>query len=159
MDALNTVRSSGSAVSLWCRDELERDKLTNRWQVVAEVAQEKNLAWHGRPKAVMYIEDFLEYARVFLSTTEVKFHYGWSRVQALLFCHLLAITGSRPGALLQLRYRDISLSLLQVSASDSRPRLIIRLRLVNTKRFRGPKPMYVSFFPFSFWFVGDEGRG
>lgn len=89
----------------------------------------------------MYIEDFLEFARELLTTTEMTFHCGWSRVQQLLFCQLLAITGSRPGALLKLRYRDISLSLLQVCESEPRPRLIIRLRLVDTKRFLGPKPM------------------
>ncbi|KAL1972845.1 hypothetical protein VTN31DRAFT_6387 [Thermomyces dupontii] len=77
----------------------------------------------------------------------MMFYCGWSRVQELLFCQLLAITGSRPGALLKLRYRDISLSLLQISESEPRPRLVIRLRLVDTKRFLGPKPINVHPIP------------
>lgn len=110
--------------------------------MVAEVAREKGLDWHGRRKTVMYKEDFQEFARVFLTTTEMQFFCGWSRIQELLFCQLLAITGSRPGALTQLRYGDISLS-LQVCEGEQRPRLVFRLRLTQTKQYLGPKPMLV----------------
>ena len=90
----------------------------------------------------MYQEDFQEFARVFLTTTEMQFFCGWSRIQELLFCQLLAITGSRPGALTQLRYGDISLS-LQVCEGEQRPRLVLRIRLTQTKQYLGPKPMLV----------------
>ena len=86
---------------------------------------------------------------MFLTTTEMQFYSGWSRIQELLFCQLLAITGSRPGALTQLRYGDLSLS-LQVCENEPRPRLVLRIRLVHTKQYLGPKPMLVFFFFFLF---------
>ncbi|KAL1974055.1 hypothetical protein VTN31DRAFT_5615 [Thermomyces dupontii] len=88
----------------------------------------------------MYKEDFQEFARVFLTTTEIQFFCGWSRIQELLLCQLIAITGSRPGALAQLRYGDLSLS-LQACEGEPRPRLVVRIRLVHTKQYLGPKPI------------------
>lgn len=111
----------------------------------------------------MYPEDFLEFARVFLTTTEMRFYCGWSRIQELLFCQLLAITGSRPGALARLRYGDLQVSLL-ARENEERPRILIRLSLIHTKQFLGPKPVLVplSFFflpPFLFLGVCFLGRG
>jgi hypothetical protein len=45
------------------------DVLANCPQVLALVAQEKNLLPGRRPKATMYIEDLAEFARVLLTTT------------------------------------------------------------------------------------------
>jgi hypothetical protein len=69
----------------------------------------------------MYIEDVAEFARVLLSTTEMTFQSGWLRIQLLLFCQLAAITGSRPEALLNLRYRNLLLTLVR-NPDGGRPR-------------------------------------
>ena len=72
----------------------------------------------------MYIEDVAEFARVLLSTTEMAFSCGWLRIQLILFCQLTAITGSRPGALLRPRYRDLVLTLIR-DPDGGCPRLFI----------------------------------
>ncbi|KAL4980902.1 hypothetical protein BDW66DRAFT_163934 [Aspergillus desertorum] len=85
--------------------------------VIALVAQEKELELTGRPKKNMYIED---------------------RIQMLFFCQLAAYTASRPGALLHLRYRDIGLKLIR-DPEGGQPRLFIFLKPDFTKRFLGKK--------------------
>ncbi|GAB1202546.1 hypothetical protein APSETT445_001164 [Aspergillus pseudonomiae] len=78
--------------------------------VIAIVAEQKGLELTRRPKKNMYIEDVAEFARVLLTTTEMTFECGWQRIQLLFFCQLAAITASRPEALLELRYCDITLT-------------------------------------------------
>ena len=106
--------------------------------MLAIVAKEKKLLLGRRPKATMYIEDVAEFARVLLSTTEMTFQCGWLRIQLLLFCQLAAITGSRPGALLNLRYRDLVLTLVR-DPEGGHPRLFIYLTPEFTKTFLGEK--------------------
>ena len=86
----------------------------------------------------MYIEDVAEFARVILSTTEMTFPCSWYRIQLLSFCQLAAITGSRPTALLELRFRDLMLTLIR-DPNGRRPRLFIYLRPEFTKTFLGEK--------------------
>ncbi|KAL4950839.1 hypothetical protein BDW69DRAFT_186978 [Aspergillus filifer] len=117
---------------------LNKDTIVKVLDVLAIVAQEKNLLLGRRPKATMYIEDVAEFARVLLSTTEMTFQFGWLRIQLLLFCQLAAITGSRPGALLNLRYRDLILTLIR-HPDGGRPRLFIYLTPEFTKTFLGEK--------------------
>lgn len=86
----------------------------------------------------MYIEDVAEFARVLLATTEMTFTCGWLRIELLLFCQLAAITGSRPQALLDLRYRHLQLNLIR-DPDGGRPRLFIYLTPEFTKTFLGKK--------------------
>ena len=90
----------------------------------------------------MYIEDVAEFARVLLTTTEMTFDSDWQRIQLLLFCQLAAITASRPGAFLHLRYRDIGLTLIR-DPEGGRPRLFIFLKPDITKGFLGKKAAWV----------------
>ncbi|EDN04835.1 conserved hypothetical protein [Histoplasma mississippiense (nom. inval.)] len=106
--------------------------------VIALVAEQKGLELIRKPKKNMYIEDVAEFARVLLTTTEMTFICGWQRIQMLFFVQLAAITASRPGALLHLRYRDIMLSLIR-DPEGGRPRLFIFLKPDFTKRFLGKK--------------------
>ncbi|KAE8399029.1 hypothetical protein BDV37DRAFT_290564 [Aspergillus pseudonomiae] len=113
---------------------LSKDTTVKILDVLAIIAEEKKLRLGRRPKATMYIEDVAEFARVLLSTTEMTFECGWLRVQVLLYCQLAAITGSRPGALLNLRYRDLLLTLIRDPEGGS-PRLFIYLTPEFTKTF------------------------
>ncbi|KAL2802972.1 hypothetical protein BJX63DRAFT_90216 [Aspergillus granulosus] len=115
-----------------------KDTIVKILDVLAIVAREKGLIHGRRPKATMYIEDVAEFARVLLSTTEMTFQFGWLRIQLLLFCQLAAITGSRPGAMLNLRYRDLMLTLIR-NPDGGRPRLFIYLTPEFTKTFLGEK--------------------
>lgn len=76
------------------------------------VAKEKKLLLGRQLKAMMYIEDIVEFAHVLLSTMEMTFQCGWLQIQLLLFCQLAAITGSHSGALLNLCYQDLMLTLV-----------------------------------------------
>ncbi|KAB8212991.1 hypothetical protein BDV33DRAFT_210635, partial [Aspergillus novoparasiticus] len=117
---------------------LSKDTTVKILDVLAIIAEEKKLRLGRRPKATMYIEDVAEFARVLLSTTEMTFECGWLRVQVLLYCQLAAITGSRPGALLNLRYRDLLLTLIR-DPEGGRPRLFVYLTPEFTKTFLGEK--------------------
>ncbi|EAW17037.1 DUF3435 domain-containing protein [Aspergillus fischeri NRRL 181] len=68
----------------------------------------------------------------------MTFQSGWLRIQLLLFCQLAAITGSRPGALLNLRYRNLLLTLVR-NPDGGRPLLFIYLTPEFTKTFLGEK--------------------
>ncbi|GME34201.1 hypothetical protein M1814_000897 [Neofusicoccum parvum] len=52
---------------------------------------------------------------------------------------LAGITGSRPGALLALRYRDVQVTLIQDSTGSGRPLVLIELTYEYTKRYLGAK--------------------
>ncbi|KAL4958922.1 DUF3435 domain-containing protein [Aspergillus stella-maris] len=117
---------------------LGKDITVKILDVLAIVAKEKGLLDGRRPKATMFIEDVAEFARVLLSTTEMTFQFGWLRIQLLLFCQLAAITGSRPGAMLNLRYRDLVLTLIR-DPDGGRPRLFIYFTPEFTKTFLGKK--------------------
>ena len=90
----------------------------------------------------MYVEDLAEYARVLLCTREMTFLLGWQRMQLILFCQLAGITGNRPEALVQLRYRHLRLTLIR-DRNNPRPRLFIELTAEFTKGFLGMKNAYV----------------
>ena len=90
----------------------------------------------------MYVTDLAEYARVLLATTEMSFVIGWLRVQLILFCQLAGITGNRPEALVELRYRHLQLTLIRDPTAD-RPRLFIELTPEFTKSYLGLKDMFV----------------
>ncbi|KAH8585358.1 hypothetical protein B0O99DRAFT_679450, partial [Bisporella sp. PMI_857] len=106
--------------------------------VLKVVATEKELDNTKRESATMYVEDLAEYARVLLTTREMTFQLGWLRIQLILFCQLAGITGNRPKALVQLRYRHLKLTLIR-DHSNSRPRLFIELTAEFTKGFLGMK--------------------
>jgi hypothetical protein len=72
----------------------------------------------------------------------MTFQCGWLRIQLILFCQLAAITGSRPGALLNLRYRNLKLTLVR-NPEGGRPLLFIYLTPEFTKTFLGEKEQYV----------------
>jgi hypothetical protein len=113
----------------------------NGQDVVKIVAVEKDLDFTKRPSATMYAEDLAEYARVLLATTEMTFDIGWLRVQLVLFCQLAGITGNRPEALVELRYRHLKLTLIRDPDGGGRPRLFAELTPEFTKRYLGSKDM------------------
>ena len=55
----------------------------------------------------MYVEDLAEFACVLLATTQMTFEISWLRVQLIIFCQLAGITGNRPEALVDLRFRHL----------------------------------------------------
>lgn len=127
-------------------------------QLLSLIADEKALSLEKREKATMYVQDLAEYCRVLLATTEMLFLIGWLRIQLILFCQLAGYTGNRPTALLELRYRDLELTLVR-DPENGRPRLVIEFTTEFTKGFLGKKDAYVSFvgsFVLTFLFLADR---
>jgi hypothetical protein len=114
-------------------------------QLIKAVAKEKDLDHGKRESATMYVQDLAEFARVLLATTEMSFDIGWLRVQLILFCQLAAITGNRPEALINMRYRHLKLTLIRdpTGQSGQYPRLFIELTAEYTKIFLGIKDKYI----------------
>ncbi|VTT58630.1 unnamed protein product, partial [Fusarium fujikuroi] len=71
-------------------------------------------------------------------TTKKRFRIGEHRIYALLFLLLIAPSGSRPQALLLLRYGDLELSLAR-DPEGGPHRILIRFKLCFTKTFLGEK--------------------
>ena len=89
----------------------------------------------------MTVEDLDKQAGTAISTTEKMFRIGEHRIYALLFLLLIAPSGSRPRALLSLRYGDLGFFLQRdTEAGPGSPhRLMIKFSLRFTKRFLGAK--------------------
>jgi hypothetical protein len=92
----------------------------------------------------MYVEDLAEFARVLLTTREMTFPLGWSRIQLILFCQLAGITGNCLEALVQLWYCHLKLTLIW-DHNNPCLRLFIELTAEFTKGFLGMKDVYVPF--------------
>ncbi|EER43787.1 conserved hypothetical protein [Histoplasma capsulatum H143] len=96
--------------------------------VIELIADEKKLSREKRPGEPMYVDDLAEYLRVLLVTNEMEFLVGWLRVELILFCQVAGVTGNRPDALTQLRYRDLELTLVR-DPHSSAPRLTRKFSL------------------------------
>jgi len=107
------------------------------------VADEKGLSNAKRESATMYVEDLAEFARVLLATTQMTFEIDWLRIQLIFFCQLAGITGNRPAALVDLRFRHLNLTLIRDRNAD-RPRLFIELTTEYTKGYLGMKDACVK---------------
>ena len=110
------------------------------------MAKEKGLDHGKRESATMYVQDLAEFACVLLATTDMNFDIGWLRVQLILFYQLATITGSRPEALVNMRYQHLKLTLIRdpTGQSGPHPQLFIELTAEYTKTFLGIKDKYVS---------------
>jgi hypothetical protein len=88
----------------------------------------------------MTLDDLKLQIATTLRTREKAFKLGEARILVVLFLLLLAPQGSRPGAILKMRHRDIEVVLRRVPHDpNGPPRLITRLTLEFTKSFLGPK--------------------
>lgn len=90
------------------------------------IAEGKYFSFGHRPKPPTYMEDMAEFARLLLTTTEMRFTCSWFRMQLLLFYQLVAVTLGRPQTLLDLRYRNLEPNLIH-NPNGGRPRLSIHL--------------------------------
>ncbi|KKZ66102.1 hypothetical protein EMCG_08141 [[Emmonsia] crescens] len=114
--------------------------------VIELIADEKKLSREKRPGEPMYVDDLAEYLRVLLVTNEMEFLVGWLRVELILFCQVAGVTGNRPDALTQLRYRDLELTLVR-DPHSSVPRLCVGLTAHFTKTFLGMKDANTFWLP------------
>ena len=90
----------------------------------------------------MTIDDLKHHIDTTLRTTQKNFKLGEQRILAVLFFLLLAPAGARPSSILQLRYRDIAISLVR-DPKGGMNRLLIQFKLVRVKAYLDPKDEYV----------------
>lgn len=90
----------------------------------------------------MHAEDLFEVLRTLWASTEMTFDHERHRTQLSLIMLLAGITGSRPGALLALRYRDVRVTLLRDPVGGEQPIVLIDLSYEYTKGYLGAKDRY-----------------
>ncbi|KAF5535363.1 C2H2 finger domain-containing protein [Fusarium mexicanum] len=92
------------------------------------------------------MDDLERQAKTTISTSKKRFRIGEHRIYALLFLLLIAPSGSRPRALLFLRYGDLELFLARdPEGGPHRP--VIRFKLHFTKTFLGDKEVNTMTLP------------
>ena len=74
----------------------------------------------------MTIDDLKKQIDMIVSTVEKSFHTGECRILCALFHQLLAPSGSRPEALLLLRFQDLRVSLAR-DPEGGNPESVVRL--------------------------------
>lgn len=86
----------------------------------------------------MLLDDLRLQVEAILGTREKGFKLGEQRILAALFLLMLAPMGSRPEAILQMRYGDIEIALHQPKAGGP-PKLLIYTTHAFTKTYLGTK--------------------
>ncbi|KAH7163710.1 hypothetical protein DER46DRAFT_556459 [Fusarium sp. MPI-SDFR-AT-0072] len=150
------IRSSHTLKQYWKEFRLvyERetkkkiDPVLNRRmrRILRQLVVDHGLTGERRENRCMTIEDLERQAETTISTTKQRFHLGEHRIYALLFLLLIAPSGSRPRALLFLRFGDLELSLARDPIGGPH-RILIRFRLRFTKTFLGEKETNVLTLP------------
>lgn len=107
-------------------------------RVLRKLAKKYKLTRKKREKTAMYVEDLAEYLQTNLTTMKKRFTHGRQRMQLALFCQLAGFSGNRPEALLNLRYRDVVVTLLR-DPNGGPHRTLIEFTPEFTKKFRGEK--------------------
>ncbi|KAG8531641.1 uncharacterized protein KY384_003272 [Bacidia gigantensis] len=114
--------------------------------IVGPLAQEHGLDDSETDKPLLDVEDFLEVLRCHWVTDTNSFPHERQRVQVATLLLLAAVTGSRPGALLGITYRDIDLFVLR-DPKTGEVALTLQLRLKKTKsRQKRKRPKTYTFF-------------
>ncbi|RSL39634.1 hypothetical protein CEP54_016287, partial [Fusarium duplospermum] len=107
-------------------------------RVIRTLATKHDLTSQPRENRCMTIEDLEKQAKTTISTTKKTFRIGEHRIYALLFLLLIAPSGSRPQALLFLRYGDLNIHLVR-DPEGGPHRTLISFKLHFTKTFLGEK--------------------
>ena len=96
----------------------------------------------------MRVEDAFECLKTLWSLKEMVFEAEVLRLSLALLMQLAGSTGNRPKALLQLRFRHVSVALLPDPEGSRWPRVMIDWKFENTKGYLGQKDAYDIHFRF-----------
>ena len=96
------------------------------------LAKEHELDEAETDKPVLEAENLLELLRCHWITDTNVFPHERQRVQLATILLIAAFTGSRPGALLSIKYRDLDIFVLQ-DPNPGEKKLPLQVRLENTK--------------------------
>jgi hypothetical protein len=105
---------------------------------IREISTKRDLNYQRRENRSMSIRDLLVHIDTTLRTSKKNFKLGEQRILAVLFFLLLAPAGARPSSILQLRFRDIRVTLAR-DPHGGHPRLLIEFKLIHVKAYLDPK--------------------
>ncbi|KAL6359129.1 hypothetical protein LRP88_09329 [Fusarium phalaenopsidis] len=108
------------------------------WKVIRTLAIKHDLTSQPRENRCMTIEDLEKQAKTTISTTKKTFRIGEHRIYSLLYLLFILPSGSRPQALLFLRYGDLNIYLVR-DPEGGPHRTLIGFKLHFTKTFLGEK--------------------
>lgn len=120
---------------------------TDRIQARQNITKEHKLRTEPKVKPIMRAEDEFECLKTLWSSEDLKFDIEIHRVGLALLMQLAGITGNRPKALLQLRFKDVTVALLPDPHGSEWPRLMIEWKFNTTKTYKGAKDAFVYEFP------------
>ncbi|KAH6955707.1 hypothetical protein BKA56DRAFT_638131 [Ilyonectria sp. MPI-CAGE-AT-0026] len=107
-------------------------------RVIRRLAVKHELTSQPRENRCMTIENLEKQAKKTIKTTKMRFRIGEHRIYTVLFLLLIAPSGSRPTALLFLRYGDLDIALARDPEGGPHS-ILIRFKLQFTKTFLGDK--------------------
>ncbi|KAF1809568.1 C2H2 finger domain protein [Eremomyces bilateralis CBS 781.70] len=107
-------------------------------KVLRKLAKRHGLKKGAREKPCMYVEDLKEALRTNLCAVEKKYSHGRIRIGVQLFMQIGGFTANRPGALLNLCYRHIRVTLLR-DPEGGPNRILLEFSFEFTKSFLGIK--------------------
>ncbi|KAF3768443.1 hypothetical protein M406DRAFT_71451 [Cryphonectria parasitica EP155] len=100
----------------------------------------RRLKHNLRENRPMTTDDLRRQIETTLRTTEKAFKLGEIRVLAVLYLLMLAPAGSRPGAILALKFKHLEVLLVRSPADpDGQLLVVIRMSLEHTKEYMGQK--------------------
>ena len=121
----------------------EQDHVLTRYQAKQKFVEEFRLRTAAKEKPIMRVEDEFECLKTLWGSKDMVFELEVHRIAVALLMKLAGGTGNRPKALLQLRFRDISVALLPDPQGSEWPRVVIDWKFENTKGYLGAKDTYV----------------
>ncbi|KAI0410839.1 C2H2 finger domain protein [Xylaria grammica] len=119
-------------------DKLDAKLNRKMHRALRKLADKYSLSNKKREKRCMTIEDLKKQIYTTLSTTKKSFKLGELRILCIIFHLMLAPSGSRPRALLLMRFGDIRISLAR-DPEGGPHRVVIRSTLEYTKTYLGTK--------------------
>ncbi|KAK0858525.1 hypothetical protein LTR87_017765 [Friedmanniomyces endolithicus] len=125
-------------MSLRLRHACSAASLT-RPQIRQRLAAEFGLTTEKKPKPIMRAEDEFEMLRTLWGSSTLTFDHERQRVQLALIMQLAGITGTRPSALLALRFKDIGVTLLRDTEGRGRDKILLEFTFRHPKTYRAPK--------------------
>ncbi|KAF7505049.1 hypothetical protein GJ744_001268 [Endocarpon pusillum] len=101
------------------------------------LTKDHQLSVMPKEKPVISVDDFWDMLSCLWQTDDCPFIIERMRVQFHLYELIAAYTGSRPGALLSLHYKDCKLSLLPDLEPHGRPIFVLEITFRHTKNDKG----------------------
>jgi hypothetical protein len=113
-------------------------------QLKQQLIIEFGLRTEPKEKPIMRTEDEFECLKTLYTSPEMVFDMEVHRLSLALFMQLAGITGNRPQALLNVRFKHVAVALLPDQEGGEWPRVVIEWKFQETKEYIGAKVPHVQ---------------